>query len=139
MPNPRHSSACDCTCVLTRNRSLSRDSLMLAIVGCNPTFTKNGRSGYTRLCLPCVFCFVSADAKFAHEFLTLFHRPCATLSLAFLADFSLSDSTAPIRFIATLANYTLLFVHVSPKNKMATSHVVQIHTHARFLQSKKWM
>ena len=26
VPNPRRSSACDCTCVLTRNRSLSRDS-----------------------------------------------------------------------------------------------------------------
>ena len=31
VPNPRCSSACDCTCVLTRNQSLSRDSLMLAI------------------------------------------------------------------------------------------------------------
>ena len=30
VPNPRRSSACDCTCVLTRNRSLSRDSLILA-------------------------------------------------------------------------------------------------------------
>ena len=29
-------------------------------------------------CLPCTFCFVHAYAKFAHEFLTLFHRPCAT-------------------------------------------------------------
>ena len=56
-------------------------------------------------------CFVPADAKFALEFLTLFHRPCA--SLAFLADFTLSDSTAPIRFIVkllSLTNYTLLFV-----------------------------
>ena len=26
VPNPRRSSACDCTCVLTRNQSLSRDS-----------------------------------------------------------------------------------------------------------------
>ena len=35
------------------------------------------------------------------------------LSLAFIADFTLSDSTAPIRFIVklfSLANYTLLFV-----------------------------
>ena len=31
VPNPRRSSACDWTCVLTRNRSLSRDSLILAI------------------------------------------------------------------------------------------------------------
>ena len=28
--------------------------------------------------------------------------------------------------------------NVSPKNKIAASHVVQIHTHARFPQSKKW-
>ena len=28
--------------------------------------------------------------------------------------------------------------NVSPKNKMATSHMVQIPTHARFPQSKKW-
>ena len=28
--------------------------------------------------------------------------------------------------------------NISPKNKMATSHVVQIHTHARFPWSKKW-
>ena len=31
VPNPRRSSACDCTCVLTRNRSLCHDSLMLAM------------------------------------------------------------------------------------------------------------
>ena len=28
--------------------------------------------------------------------------------------------------------------NVSPKNKMAASHVVQIHTHAHFPRSKKW-
>ena len=28
--------------------------------------------------------------------------------------------------------------NVSPKNKIAASHVVQIHTHARFPRSKKW-
>ena len=55
VPNPRRSSACDRTCVLTRNRSLSRDSH-----ACH------------------AHCFVPAHAKFAHEFLTLFHRPCAT-------------------------------------------------------------
>ena len=42
-------------CMLTRNRSLSRDSH-----ACH------------------VHCFVPAHAKFAHEFLTLFHRACAT-------------------------------------------------------------
>ena len=91
VPNPRRSSACDYTCVI-RNRTLSHDS-----------------------CLPCAFCFVPAYAKFAHEFLTLFHRPCATYLLAFLADFTLSDSSAPIHFVVelfSLANYTLLFVWI---------------------------
>jgi len=31
VPNPQRSSACGYTCVLTRNRSLSRDSLILAM------------------------------------------------------------------------------------------------------------
>ena len=31
VPNPRRSSACDCTCMLIRNRTLSHDSLMLAM------------------------------------------------------------------------------------------------------------
>ena len=52
VPNPWRSSACDCTCVLTRNQSLSRDSVILAMH----------------------IVFVSACAKFAHEFLTLFER-----------------------------------------------------------------
>ena len=57
VPNPRHSGACHCTCVrvLTRNRSVSWLSH-----ACH------------------AHCFVPAHAKFAHEFLTLFHRPCAT-------------------------------------------------------------
>ena len=93
VPNPRRSSACDCTCVLIRNRTLSHDSLMLGM---------------------CIL-FCSCPCKFAHEFLTLFHRPCATYLLAFLADFTLSDSAAPIRFVVklfSLANYTLLFVWI---------------------------
>ena len=67
----------------------------------------------TLSCLACVF---PVHAKFAHEFLTLFHRPCATyLELSYVADFTLSDSTAPIRFIViifSLANYTLLFIWI---------------------------
>ena len=31
-----------------------------------------------------------------------------------------------------------LAMNVSPKNKTAASHVVQVHTHARFPRSKKW-
>ena len=89
VPNPRHSSACDCTC---RNRSLSRDSH-----ACHMHAH-----------------FVPAHAKFTHEFDALSQVLC-NLSLAFLADFTLSDSTAPIRFIVklfSLANYTLLFIWI---------------------------
>ena len=49
VPNPWHSSASDCTCVLT---------------GIN-------HSPVTLSCLPCTFCFVPTYAKFAHEFPTL--------------------------------------------------------------------
>ena len=56
VPNLRRSSACDCTCVLTRI------DYCLVVLSC----------------LPCAFCFVPAYAKFAHKFLILFHRPCAT-------------------------------------------------------------
>ena len=100
------------------------------------------------------------------------------LSLAFLADFTLSDSTALIRFIAfsrklhsafcldrktwsqpshvfrltgaAALHCGRIFVgaycqwpiielakNVSPKNKMAATHVVQIHTHARFPRGVK--
>ena len=116
--------------------------------------------------------------KLAHEFLTLFHRPCGSY-------LQLSDSTAPIRFIVKfLSQITLCFSfgskdkiraftclppnryssitlraylcwsleahllpvaniielgkNVSPKNKMAASHVAQIHMHVRFPRSKKW-
>ena len=56
VPNPRHTSACDCTCKLSRI-----DYCLVTLSG-----------------LPCAFYSVPAYAKFAHEFLTLFHRPCAT-------------------------------------------------------------
>ena len=49
-PNPGRSSACDCTCVLTRI-----DHSWLSHHYHAPAY-----------------------AKFAHKFLTLFHRPCAT-------------------------------------------------------------
>ena len=108
-------------------------------------------------------CFAPAYAKFAHEFLTLFHWPCAT------------DSTALIRFIAfshklhstaftCLPSYTKLQAHLLytagiplleacllpmannrtrnerlSQEQTAFSHVVQIHTHARFPRNKKWL
>ena len=89
MPNPRRSSACDCTCVLTRNRSLSHDYLVLA--------------------MRILFC--SCPCKVRSRVSDTLSKALCNLSLAFLADFTLSDSTAPIRFIVklfSLANYTLL-------------------------------
>ena len=62
--------------------------------------------------------------------LTLFHRPCAIYLLAFLADFTLSDSTAPIRFVVklfSLANYTLLFVWIERQDhSVHMSSVLQV-------------
>ena len=96
------------------------------------------------------------------------------LSLAFLADFTLSDTFHSFLSQITLcfskdmitafhvfllpsyrySSFTLraylcwrhtycqsiieLAKNVSPKNKMTASHMVQIHTHARFPWSKKW-
>ena len=88
--NPRRSSACDCTCMLIRNRTLSHDSLLLVM--CIVLF------------LPMPSSLTVSDAL---------SQALGNLSLAFLADLTLSDSAAPIRFIVklfSLANYTLLFV-----------------------------
>ena len=86
VPNSRRSSACDCTCALTRI-----DHCLL-----------------TLSCLPCAFCFVPAYAEFAHEFLTPLSLALCNLSFAFLADFTLSDFTAPT-FHSFLSQITLLF------------------------------
>ena len=52
------------------------------------------------------------------------------LSLAFLADFTLSDSTAPIHFIVklfSLTNYTLLFVWIERQDySVHMSSVLQV-------------
>ena len=52
------------------------------------------------------------------------------LSLAFLADFTLSDSTAPIHFIVklfSLANYTLLFIWIERQDySVHMSSVLQV-------------
>ena len=90
VPNPRRSSACDCTCVLTRNRTLSCDSLMLG--------------------MRILFC--SCPCKVRSRVSDALSQTLCNLSLAFLADFTLSDSTAPIRKLFSLANYTLLFVWI---------------------------
>jgi len=94
VPNPRCSSACDCTCVLTRNRSLSRDSL-------------------TGLAMHILFC--SCPCKVRSWVSDALSQALCNISLAFLADFTLSHHTAPIRFIVKLfshATYTLLFVWI---------------------------
>ena len=91
--------------------------------------------------LPCTFCFVPAYAQFVQRFQSLscfvhsvsplfamhivlflpmqsslthfwrYSRALCNLPLVFLADFTLSDSTAFIRFIA-FAKYTLLFIWI---------------------------
>ena len=93
VPNPRRSRARDCTCVLIRNRTLSRDSLMVA------------------MCI--LFCY--CPCKVRSRVSDALSQALCNLSLAFLADFTLSDSTAPIRFVVklfSLANYTLLFIWI---------------------------
>ena len=107
VPNPRRSSACDCTCVLVRNRTRSRDSLMLAIA----------------------FRFVPAPCKVRSRVSDALSQALCNLCLAFLADFTLSDSTAPIRFVVklfSLANYALLFVWIERQDYMQRSHVFRL-------------
>ena len=85
VPNPRRSSACDSTCVLTRNRSLTLSCLRMCIV----------------LFLP-MQKFAVSDAL---------SQALCNLSWAFLGGFTLSDSIAPIRFIVKLflSQITLCF------------------------------
>ena len=71
VPNPRRISACDCTCVLSR---LSRDAMRI------------------------LFC--SYLCKVRSRISDGLSQALYNLSLAFLADFTLSDPTALIRFIA---------------------------------------
>ena len=59
--------------------------------------------------------FCSCPCKVRSQVSDTLSQALCNLSLAFLADFTLSDSTAPIRFIVklfSLANYTLLFVWI---------------------------
>ena len=108
VPNPRRSSACGCTCVLIRNRTLSRDSLMLTMR------------------IP----FCSCPCKVRSRVSDALSQALCNLSLAFLADFTLSDSTGPIRFVVklfSLANYTLLFVWIERQDySVHMSSVLQV-------------
>ena len=107
VPNPRCSSACDCTCVLTRNQSLSRDSH-----ACH------------------AHCFVPAQCKVRSRVSDALSQALCNLSLAFLTDFTLSDSTALIRFIVklfSLTRYTLLFVWIERQDhSVHMSPVLQV-------------
>ena len=98
VPNPQRNSACDCTCVLTRNWSLSRDSLMLAmcILFCS--------------CL-CKVCSWVSDAL---------SQALCNSSLAFLADFTLSDYTAPICVFSRKLQSAF---HLDWKTRLQSSHV----------------
>ena len=73
VPNPPVPSACDCTCCNVHSvLFLPMHSLLKGFR--LPMLC----AFYLALCLSCTFCFVPAYAKFAHEFLTLFHGPRAT-------------------------------------------------------------
>ena len=116
--------------------------------------------------------FGPAYAKFAHEFLTLFHRfsfpswfhtiwfYCSHTFHSFLSQITLCFSFGSkdmITVFTCLPSYSFtlwaclcwrhtycqwpiieLAMNVSPKNKTAASHVVQIYTHVCFPRSKKW-
>ena len=104
VPNPQRSSACNCTCVLTRK-------------------------SITVSCLPCTL-FCSCPCKVHSQVSDALSQALCNLSLAFLADFTLSDSTAPICFIVklfSLANYTLLFVWIERQDhSVHMSSVLQV-------------
>ena len=87
VPNPRRSSACDCTCVLIRNRTRS----------------------VTHACHRILFC--SCPCKVRSRVSDDLSQALCNLCLAFLADFTLSDCTAPIRFVVKLFSlaHTLYF------------------------------
>ena len=106
MPNPRRSSACDCTCVLTR------------IDHCLVTLS----------CLPCAFCFVPAYAKFVIS--DALSQALCNLSLAFLADFTLSDTTALTRFIAfsRKLNSTFCLDRKTSVHMFSVLHAQQFYT-----------
>ena len=65
-------------------------------------------------CLSCAL-FCSCPCNVRSRVSDALSQALCNLSLAFLADFTLPDSTAPIRFIVKLfsrANYTLFFVWI---------------------------
>ena len=110
MPNPRRSSASDCTCVLTRiDHCLMNNSIM-------------------------TFALKLIWHAFRYQFIRSIQNRNDKLQVQqlYTAGIPLLEHTYCQWPIIELAK------NVSPKNKMAASHVVQIHTHARFPRSKKW-
>ena len=110
VPNPRRSSVCDCTCVLTRiDHCLMNNSIM--------TFA-----------LELIWHAFNINSFVASKTVTINYRYSSFTLWAYLC-WRHTYCQWPIIDLAK---------NVSPKNKMAASHVVQIHTHARFLRCKKW-
>ena len=78
----------------------------------------------TLSCLPCAL-FRSCPCKVCSRVSDALSQALCNLSLPFLANFMLSDSTAPIRFVVRLlsrANYTLL----DRKTRLQRSHVFRL-------------
>ena len=142
VPNLRRSSACGCTCVLTRNyRSVSRDSLMLAmrIVLFLPMQSS----------LKSFWHSITGLVQLIFSFPSWFHTPLLSYVSCFLSQITLChdhsvhmSSVLQVQQLYT-AGIALLEAYLLPlsnnqQSKIATSHVVQIHMHARFPWSKKW-
>ena len=83
----------------------------------------------TLSCLPCAL-FCSCPCKVRSRVSDALSQALYNLSLAFLTDFTLSDSTAPIHFIVklfSLANFTLLFVWIERQDhSVCMSSILQI-------------
>ena len=110
VPNPRRSSACDCTCVLTR------------IDHCLVNY---------RSCRACQMCsvFVLTCAKSAHVFQKLSYSLCG-LRLSFPTNNSSSDSKAFLRFIAFSGSQTAVhraFLFFDAKAWPVTNWPLHVH------------
>ena len=93
---------CSCLCSLLKGFRLS----CLPCAFCLFLPMHSLLKGFRLSCLPSAFCFVPAYAQFDDAL----SQALCNLSLAFLVDFTVSDSTAHTFHI--LANYTPLFVWI---------------------------
>ena len=136
VPNPRRSSACNCTCVLTRidnypvNNSIMTsgvsDALMLALCILSHSFLCTVCSKVSdSLMLATRILFCSCLCK-VHSWVSdaLWQALC-NLPLAFLPDFTLSDSIALIRFIAFSRKLRSAF-HLDRKTWSQRWHVFRL-------------